>query len=106
MTFKKIALFFCILCPVIICSCSDYVGYTFDNKSSYTVLISLSEKYKNENTSDSPYLNDKFSVYQKSTEVKYVSKNDVDFSWTTYNAGDSSKINCVVSGSKATFTNQ
>jgi len=106
MFIKKIALFFCFLCPLFICSCLDYVEYTFINKSSYTVIISLSEVYKNESSTDAPYLSDRFSVYQKETVKKYTSNNEVDFTWTTYNTGDSSKVSCEVTGSKATFTNR
>ena len=106
MTFKKFALVFCMLCAVIICSCGDRTEYTFINKSSYIIHITLSESYREINSTDSPYVKYPFKVYVKDMKTVYIQKSDVDFSWTTSYAGDNSKVYCEINGSKATFKNQ
>jgi hypothetical protein len=103
MIFKKFALILCVLCPVIICSCDGYAEYTFVNKSSYTIQITMSEPYKELNSSDSPYIKSPFRVYKNEKKIIYIQKNDVDFTWTTNYVGDISKVYCDISGSKATF---
>jgi len=105
MTFKKIAVILCVLCPLIICSCEMMIEYTFINKSSYNVNITLSEPYKYEDSDDASSYTSSFSVYKGSQETVYVKKNDVDFKWTTDYAGDNSKVYCTTDGSKATFLN-
>jgi len=106
MTFKKIALVFCVLCPFFICSCLEYTDFRFVNKSSYLIQISLSEPYKETNSTDAPYLKTPFYVYSRETAIKYVKKNDVDYTWTAYNPVDNPKIRCTTDGAKATFENQ
>jgi len=109
MIFRKFAFVFCLLCPVIICSCGDVamtIKYTFDNKSSFTVQITLSEPYKYDTSSEAESITSPFSVDGGSEESVYVKRNDVDFQWTTQSASDNSKIYCTTSGSKATFRNR
>jgi len=77
--------------------------YTFINKSSYTIQITLSEPYKYENSSNASSYNTSFSVYKDGKETVYVTKTDVDFNWTTNYANDNPKVYCETSGSKATF---
>jgi hypothetical protein len=106
MTLKKFALVFCILCPVIICSCGDdimVIKYTFDNKSSFTVQITLSASYKYETSSEAESMTSPLSVYGGSEKSVYIQKNNVDFQWTTDYAGNNPKVYCTISGSKATF---
>jgi len=107
MTFKKLTYVLCVLCAVIFSSCGDGIKtYTFTNKSSYTVQITLSEPYKEDDSTEALYLKDPFPVYAKNTKTVYIHKNDVDFSWTTLYAGDNSKVYCEINGSSAVFINQ
>lgn len=104
MLFKKFALVFYILYSVIICSCDDMmVEYTFINKSSFTIQLTLSEPYKYENSKEANNITSPFSVYTGRETTVYVQKRDVDFHWTTINIGDNSKVYCTTNGSKATF---
>jgi len=104
MTFKKIAFVFCVLC-LLLCSCNieNYnLVYIFNNRSSYTVKITLSEPYKTnteENKKTSPFIVESMGV------VKVIIQNNgiVNFRWTTSSAEDNSKIYCVTEGQKATF---
>jgi hypothetical protein len=111
MTFKKLALVFCVLCAVIICSCDEF-EYTFENKSSCSIQISLSEPYKNTNSSGEQSTTSTFVIYASSSygsnnkRTVYVKNSDVDFTWTTSDPKDNSKVSCTINGSKATFTNQ
>jgi len=106
MTIKKFTCVFCVLCAGFFCSCDGVTEYTFENKSSYTIHITLSEPYKNENSTDLPYVNSSFMVYVNNKKTVYIQKSDVDFTWTTNSAGDNSKVYCETNGSKATFKNQ
>jgi hypothetical protein len=82
------------------------LDYTFDNKSSFTIQITLSEPYKYETSSEAENMTSPFPVYGGTEETVYVKKNDVDFQWTTINIGDNSKVYCTTSGAKATFRNR
>jgi len=109
MPLKKIVLLFCLVCAVMLGSCGDgdiTVEYTFNNKSSYTIQITLSEPYANDSSSDAAKTTYPFSVYQNNERTVYVKRNDVNFYWTTSYAGDNAKVYCVVDGSKATFRNR
>jgi hypothetical protein len=114
MTFKKFALVFCILCPVIVCSCTignTWLSYTFKNESSFTIQITLSEPYKyetsSETSSDTPSetFTSPFLVYISNVKkVSVLSDGNVYFQWTTTSSAiDNSKVYCVTNGSKATF---
>jgi hypothetical protein len=82
------------------------IKYTFDNKSSFTIQITLSEPYTYESSSEAEKQTSPFSVNEGNKEAVYVKRNDVDFHWTTSNAGDNAKVYCTTSGSKATFKNR
>ncbi|WP_461255307.1 hypothetical protein [Treponema sp. R80B11-R83G3] len=108
MTIKKTAFVFCILC-LVFCSCSlsnQTLEYTFDNKSSYTIRITLAEPYKT-NKDDEENRTSPFSVYSLNVTNVYVQSNgSVDFQWTTNSAQDNPKVYCVTNGPKATFKNR
>jgi len=109
MSFKRFALPFCLLCAVILGSCGDgsmVQHYNFNNLSSYTVQITLSQSYTTENVKDAYKYDSSFSVYKESKKTVYVQKNNVDFKWSTSSLGDIPKVSCEVNGSTATFRNR
>jgi len=136
MKFKKIALAFCIVYLVIICSCTienTLLEYTFENKSSSTIQITLFDSYETEVSSEEEIevqvevdgeiqtqtqtktktWTQTFSAATpfliRRSEVKKVSicnNGIVDFQWTTNNAESNSKIYCETAGQKATFKNR
>jgi hypothetical protein len=102
-----------------------YLTYTFDNKSSYAVQITLFKPYKTElhsettteidpetgiettTKTDPPTYTTPFSVSNLDVKKVYVrSDGNVDFQWTTSYAEDNSKIYCETNGQKATFKNR
>jgi hypothetical protein len=111
MTFKRFALAFCIVCPIIISSCKIEdisLTYTFDNQSSFAVQITLSKPYKyktsSEKSSETETFTSPFSVSSlDATKVSIQSDGNVNFQWTTDSGGDNAKISCVTNGQKATF---
>jgi len=113
MMFKKTGwLVACLLCTFVICSCGDLeknIEYVFDNNSSYTVQITLSQPHSTSKPTKD-YTPEKTSstvtVYGGNSVTVYVDNTDVDFQWTTSYAGDNSKVYCTASGAKATFNNR
>jgi len=109
MTFKKTAFVFCVLC-LILGSCgvgSMPLEYTFDNKSSYTIQITLSEPYRTSSDKEEKTTTSPFSVYSLNVTRVYVQNNGiVDFQWITNYAEDNPKVFCVTEGSKAVFRNR
>jgi len=107
MTLKKITFVFCVLCTIIIYSCdigNVPLEYTFDNRSSFTIQITLTAPYKTSNESEEKERTSPFSVYSSRVEKVYVKSNGiVDFQWTTNNIGDNPKVYCVTEGPKAVF---
>jgi len=108
MTLKKITFVFCILC-LLLCSCNIEnfnLEYTFNNKSSFTIQITLSEPYKfdanDERSKISPFLVEKMNV----TKVYVQNNGIVNFQWATDSAENNSKVYCVTEGPKATFKNR
>jgi len=112
MTIKKTALLFCVLCPLIICSCGlniEYQSlvYIFDNESSFAIQITLSESYRYKTDDTEEKRNFPFTVYSSNVTQVYVKgKEIVDFQWTTDSAEANSKVYCVTEGSKAVFKNR
>jgi hypothetical protein len=106
MTLKKTAFVFCILC-LALCSCSIEnfeLEYTFYNKSSFTIQITLSAPYKTSKGNEEKEETSPFPVYSSNVTKVYVKNNGiVDFQWTTSPAEANSKVYCVKEGSKATF---
>jgi hypothetical protein len=108
MTFKKNAFIFCVLCLVLSsCNIGNFnLEYTFDNKSSFIIQVTLSEPYKTDKD-DEVNKTSTFSVYSSRVAKVYVQNNGiVDFQWTTSYVGDNPKVYCVTEGSKATFKNR
>ena len=103
---KKFVLVFCVLCAGFFCSCDGVTEYTFENNSYYTIHITLSEPYKNVNSTEEKSTTSPFTVYLREKKTVYIQRSDVDFTWTTNSAGDNSKVYCEINGSKATFNNQ
>jgi len=134
MTLKRIALVFCVLCSAIVCSCKltiedVWLTYTFDNKSSFAVQVTLSKPYKIDITVETQIVTETDGVTQIQIETKtersestfttpflvsgselkcvYIrSDGNVDFQWTANSAEDNPKIHCVTKGPKATFNNR
>jgi len=109
MKLKKTAFVLCVLCLVLFsCGMGDIpLEYTFDNKSSFTVQITLAEPYKTSKENDEKERTSPFSVYSSRVEKVYVKNNGaVDFQWTTSFIGDNPKVYCVTEGPKATFKNR
>lgn len=108
MAFRKFVFAFCLAYAFVMCSCTEFreenteYTYTFENASSFTIQVSLSEEYSS--VKNSSYYNSSIlSIYKGQKSEIYVKKKDVDFHWSTSNISDSSKVYCVVSGSKAAF---
>jgi len=112
MIFKKTGwLVACLLCTFVICSCDleSNIEYVFDNNSSYTVQITLSQPhsttkptkdYEPQKTSST------LTVYTGNAVTVYVDNMNVDFQWTTSYAGDNPKVYCTTRGAKATFNDR
>ncbi|HCC37172.1 MAG TPA: hypothetical protein DEQ14_05920 [Treponema sp.] len=112
MILKKIGLALCLLYIFGVCSCDleSNIEYTFDNQSSYTVIISLSEPYKTSKPNpsedyDPPKITNPLRVYSGDSITIYVDNADMDFQWVTNSISDSAKIYCSASGARATFRN-
>ena len=112
MIFKKYRLAACLICTFVICSCGSIesnIEYVFDNISSYTVQITLSQPHATSKPTQD-YKPEKalstFTVYGGYAVTVYVDNANVDFQWTTSSAGDSAKVYCTTSGAKATFKNR
>jgi len=113
---KRFAGIICLLGIAVICSvCGDIpatnVAYTFDNKSSYGVSVTLDKIYKTKviNGEDTEYVKSEsktLSVYSGSESTVYVDSENVDFSWTSHSEGNNKNIYCVVDRNKATFRNR
>jgi len=100
MTLKKTAFVFCVLC-LVLCSCgigNVPLEYTFDNKSTFTIQITLSEPYKTDKD-DEVNKKSPFSVFSSDVEKVYVKNNGVvDFKWTTSYIRDNPKLYCITKG--------
>ena len=106
---KRFAGILCLLgIAVIFSTCGNYsIWYTFDNQSSRTIYVTLSEEY-------SYKINDEYvksdtkelTVDNNSSKKILVNSNSVDFSWTAYNENDNQYIYCAVNQNQATFKNR
>jgi len=106
MIFKKTAFVFCVLCLVLYsCGIENFdLEYIFDNKSSFTIQITLAVPYKTSKENEEKERTSPFSVYRSNVTKVYVKNNGiVNFQWATDSAEANSKIDCVTNGSKATF---
>jgi len=106
MTLKKTAFVFCGLFLVLFsCRIEDFeLEYTFDNKSSFTIQITLAAPYKISKENEEKERTSPISVYSSRVEKVYVKSNGiVDFQWTTSYVEDNPKVYCVTEGPKAVF---
>jgi len=87
---------------------SKRVPYTFDNKSSREITVTLSSEYYTRDPTDS-YVASKtkeLSLYSGSLTEIFAESSVLDFSWTADSESYNRSIYCVVNGGKATFRNR
>jgi len=109
MTLKKNAFVLCVLCLVLYsCGMGDIpLEYTFDNKSSFTIQITLAAPYKTSKENEEKERTSPFSVYSFNVTKVYVQNNGiVNFQWAADSAKNNSKVYCVTDGQKAVFKNR
>jgi len=86
------------------CDEEKKVPYTFENKSSYSITVTLDSNYYTSSDSDAvESLTKQVSIYSKSSVEIFVDSTSVDFSWSSSNETQNAKIYCIVDGGTATF---
>ena len=87
-------------------SCDMPVGgyeYTFENKTPYTITITILNKaFKNSKDEDTEKRGS-FSLKGKSSHTIYVEADSVDFQWTANESKDNRNIYAARDGSTVTF---
>jgi hypothetical protein len=99
-------LFFSI--PILFNTCdttglNGYWKYEFVNESSYTVYITLNQKYRLDYDDKSTPYTSEISLYSYSSYTVYIKDDSVDFAWTTSSESNNRYIYTVADGSKVTF---
>jgi len=100
-----IAGFLCIAVIVSACGSGSYsIAYTFDNQSSKTIYVVLSDEYSYK--SGDEYVNsetNKLTVIFNTSERILIKSRSVDFTWTANPEIDNQNIQCIVNETTATF---